>query len=113
MNELKIYEHRNQRILTTRQIAEGYETELSTISNNFNRNEKRYELGKHYFCLESEAKRRFLNHHQIEDGSKNAAKLYLWTERGALLHAKSLNTDKAWVISIAKPKPKPKKPRKR
>ncbi|MDE5620138.1 MAG: hypothetical protein K2O29_09960 [Ruminococcus sp.] len=24
--------------------------------------------------------------------------LYLWTESGALLHAKSLNTDKAWVV---------------
>ncbi|MCM1507394.1 MAG: hypothetical protein NC177_09715 [Ruminococcus flavefaciens] len=24
--------------------------------------------------------------------------LYLWTERGALLHAKSINTDKAWEV---------------
>ena len=24
--------------------------------------------------------------------------LYLWTEKGALLHAKSLNTDKAWEV---------------
>ena len=23
---------------------------------------------------------------------------YLWTEKGALLHAKSLNTDKAWEV---------------
>lgn len=28
----------------------------------------------------------------------NLNKLYLWTERGALLHAKSLNTDKAWAV---------------
>lgn len=28
----------------------------------------------------------------------NINTLYLWTERGALLHAKSLNTDKAWEV---------------
>ena len=39
-----------------------------------------------------------MNHHQIDDGLKNASKLYLWTERGALLHAKSLNTDRAWEV---------------
>ncbi|MDR1208858.1 MAG: hypothetical protein LBK41_00865 [Clostridiales bacterium] len=30
--------------------------------------------------------------------SSKLNKLYLWTERGALLHAKSLNTDKAWEV---------------
>lgn len=39
-----------------------------------------------------------LNHHQIDDGSKKASKLYLWTEKGAFLHAKSLNTDTAWEV---------------
>lgn len=29
---------------------------------------------------------------------KNVNKLYLWTEKGALLHAKSLNTDQAWEV---------------
>lgn len=28
----------------------------------------------------------------------NTRHLYLWTERGALLHAKSVNTDKAWDV---------------
>ena len=36
-----------------------------------------------------------MNRHQIEDGSR-ATNFYLWTEKGALLHAKSLNTDQAW-----------------
>ena len=30
--------------------------------------------------------------------ANRAAHLYLWTEKGALLHAKSLNTDKAWQV---------------
>lgn len=44
---------------------------------------------------QGEEKREFINYHQFDDGSKNAKSLYLWTEKGAFLHAKSLNTDKA------------------
>lgn len=36
--------------------------------------------------------------HQIDDNLKFAHVIYLWTEKGALLHAKSLNTDKAWEV---------------
>ena len=91
-------EREGKRVLLTSQLAESYETTPEIISNNFNRNKARYEAGKHYFVLEGEGKRDFLNNHQFDDGLKNAAKLYLWTERGALLHAKSLNTDRAWEV---------------
>ncbi|MCY9681644.1 ORF6N domain-containing protein, partial [Paenibacillus larvae] len=33
---------------------------------------------------------------QIDDNLKFAPILYLWTEKGAWMHAKSLNTDRAW-----------------
>lgn len=95
MNNLQPIENNNQRVLTTAQIAEQYGTDAKVISNNFNRNKSRYTEGKHYYCLTGESKRDFLNRHQIEDGSR-ATNFYLWTEKGALLHAKSLNTDKAW-----------------
>lgn len=96
MNQLQIIVHDNRRVLTTTQIAESYETDNKVISNNFNRNKERYKEGKHYIALTGENKREFINLHQFEDGSKNAQILYLWTEKGAWLHAKSLNTDKAW-----------------
>ena len=32
------------------------------------------------------------------DVSTKSRRFYLWTERGALLHAKSVNTDKAWDV---------------
>lgn len=89
-------EYQNQRILTTAQLAEQYGTEPQIITNNFNRNRDRYTEGKHFYCLEGEEKREFINLHQIDLGSKHAAILYLWTEKGAWLHAKSLNTDRAW-----------------
>lgn len=101
MNEniLVPIEQAGQRVLLTSQLAESYETEVQVITNNFNRNKARYQEGKHYYALEGEAKHNFLNQTQIDLGSvKNAKTLYLWTERGALLHAKSLNTDRAWEV---------------
>lgn len=98
MNELQITEYKNIRVLTTQQIAEAYGSDTRVISNNFNRNKERYIEGKHYICLEDGEKREFVDHHQIDDGSKKASKLYLWTKKGAFLHAKSLNTDTAWEV---------------
>ena len=98
MNELKIVEHKNQRVLTTHQLAESYGTNNKIISYNFNNNKERYEEGKHFIKLEGEEKKAFINRLEIQDSSKNAKTLYLWTERGAFLHAKSLNTDKAWEV---------------
>lgn len=97
MNELQVIENNGRRVLTTNQIAEAYDTENKVISNNFNRNKTRYVEGKHYYCLAGDIKRDFINRHQIKGGSK-ATNFYLWTETGALLHAKSLNTDKAWEV---------------
>jgi len=96
MNQLQVISYDNQRVLTTTQIAESYETTSDKISYNFNYNRNRYKQGKHYIALEGEEKREFLHHLEIHDGSKNAKTLYLWTEKGAWLHAKSLNTDRAW-----------------
>jgi len=107
MSELIPIEREGLRVLLTSQLAEAYETTTDTITKNFNRNKERYQEGKHFFVLEGETKHEFLNHLEIQDGLnlgqfvpglKNAAKLYLWTEKGALLHAKSLNTDKAWEV---------------
>lgn len=98
MCNLNITEYRNIRVLTTQQIAEAYGTDSKIISNNFNRNKHRYVEGKHYISLMGAEKREFLNHHQFDDSSKNATVIYLWTEKGAFLHAKSLNTDIAWEV---------------
>lgn len=98
MNSLTVIKYKNIRVLTTQQIAEAYETDTRIISNNFNRNKERYIEGKHFIRLEGDEKREFINHHQFDDGFKNAKVLYLWTEKGAFLHAKSLNTNKAWEV---------------
>ena len=93
---LQVVETNNQRVLTTAQIAEQYETDTRIISNNINRNEKRFVDGKHYYCLTGDVLREFKANHQFDDLRPNTNKFYLWTEKGALMLAKSLNTDKAW-----------------
>lgn len=96
MSKLKIINYNDQRVLTTAQLAESYGADRQQISYNFNHNKDRYTEGKHYIALEGEEKRDFINRHEIHDSSKNATILYLWTEKGAWMHAKSLNTDQAW-----------------
>lgn len=95
MNELQITEYKNIRVLTTQQIAEAYGTDSKTISYNFNHNKERYIDGKHFICLSEDELRAF---REIHDLPNNLNKLYLWTEKGAFLHAKSLNTDMAWEV---------------
>ena len=97
MNNLTVTEYKNIRVLTTSQIAEAYETNTDVITKNFNRNKDRYIEGKHYICLEGDDLKTFKTNGQI-DLSSRINKLYLWTEKGAFLHAKSLNTDKAWEV---------------
>lgn len=97
MNNLTVTEYKNVRVLTTQQIAEAYEADVKVISNNFNRNKERYIEGRHFICLEGEELKIFKTNHHFDESSR-INKLYLWTEKGAFLHAKSLNTDKAWEV---------------
>lgn len=98
MNKLQVIEWQNQRVLLTSQLAKSYETTTRRISENFNANKERYVEEKHFYCLEGDALRNFRANTEITDLPSNINKLYLWTEKGALLHAKSLNTDKAWEV---------------
>lgn len=97
MNDIQKVEYNGILVLTTQQIAEAYETSTDTVTKNFNRNKDRYVSGKHYICLEGEELRDFKTNGQI-DLSLKLNKLYLWTKKGAFLHAKSLNTDTAWEV---------------
>ena len=95
MDNLQITEYKSIRVLTTQQIAEAYGTDGKTISYNFNHNKDRYSEGKHFICLTGDELRAF---REIHDLPTNLNKIYLWTEKGAFLHAKSLNTDTAWDV---------------
>lgn len=96
MNEITTpIEKNNQRVLSSYQLAEAYGTDTKVISYNFNGNKSHFTEGKHYFVLIGDEMRAFRDFHDLP---KNLNKIYLWTESGALLHAKSLNTEKAWEV---------------
>lgn len=98
MQDLQVVEVRGMRVLTTKQIAEAYGTDIKTIQYNFRYNKARYELGVHYIEIKGDELRRLKTTSEIHSSLKYAKRIYLWTEKGALLHAKSLNTDKAWEV---------------
>lgn len=93
-----ITEVKGIRVLTTKQLAELYGTDARTLQYNFRYNKERYMLGKHYIEVDGDELRRLKTRSEIPSSFKYAKRLYLWTEKGALLHAKSLNTDKAWEV---------------
>lgn len=95
----QIVEVKGIRVLTSKQLAKEYGATPQKIKQNFANNRKRFVEGKHYISFTGDDLRTFKN--QVEnidlvDG--RTSHLYLWTEKGALLHAKSLNTDKAWEV---------------
>lgn len=124
MQKIFAIEARGQRVLTSAQIAECYGTTVDCIKQNFHANKTRFVEGKHYIALVGSELKDFKNKvripHSVENSTGNEVRithsaeikakyqfdtqfkyakcLYLWTEKGALLHAKSLNTDKAWEV---------------
>lgn len=96
MNQLKVIEKNDHRVLTTEQLAEAFGATVSKVTYNFNYNKNRYEEGKHYFVLKGDELKEFKTDIEIPISFKRVHTLYLWTAKGAFLHAKSLNTDKAW-----------------
>lgn len=102
--------------INTAKLAEVYGTKVGNIYDNFTNNLSRFENVKHFIKLEGEHLQRFKNvleksryesmcsTNQKKSGYSNneelikdrTPSLYLWSERGALNHAKMLNTDEAW-----------------
>lgn len=98
MQNLTVMKVHGVRVLTTRQLARMYGTEPEIINNNFLRNKTKYIPEKHYIAVEGEEIRQLKTSHQFDGELKRVSRAYFWTEKGALLHAKSLNTDKAWEV---------------
>ena len=94
--EVPVIEWNNERVITTAQLADVYGADIKVVSNNFNRNKRRFEEGKHYYLLQGKELSKFKTSHQNDEWLKHLSHLYLWTKRGASRHCKILGTDKAW-----------------
>lgn len=90
-------EWNGERVITTAQLADVYETSVDNVRVNFNNNKTRFIEGKHYYLLKGEELRAFKNNvNDIYAVKANINQLYLWTKRGASRHCKILDTEKAW-----------------
>lgn len=98
IKDMQVVEVRGIRVLTTKQLAEAYGTQVTVVRENFRRNKNRYIEGKHYIVLEGQELNEIKRETQLVSVFKQVKKANLWTERGALLHAKSINTDQAWEV---------------
>lgn len=95
-----IITYKETRVCTTQQLAQLYGSDQESIQKNFERNNARFEEGKHFIKIKGDELREFKNN-QPTNGrlvAKHAAHLILWTERGAARHAKMLETDQAWDV---------------
>lgn len=100
MNKIIPIEYKNQRIMTTKVLAEEFGASEKNINDNFSNNKDRFKEGKHYIKLDGQALKDFKNSlpDNIGEPLKFAPKLILWTDRGAARHAKILDTDEAWEV---------------
>lgn len=69
---------------TTEQLAQVYGADTNQLKNNFRNNKDRYKEGKHFILLQGEELNQVKNLGLV---NKHTTTLYLWTERGAMLHA--------------------------
>lgn len=102
-NEIKPLVWNNERVLTTKQIAEAYGCKEKQIRQNFNNHKDRYKEGKHYYTLKgSDLKffKDYVNSMEYVDNidlvDKRAPHTTIYTKKGAFMAAKLIDTDKAW-----------------
>lgn len=98
-HDIREIEWNGERVITTAQLAEVYETSVDNVRVNFNNNKDKFQAGKHYFLLEGDALREFK--HCVNDTyavKPSTRQLYLWTRRGASRHCKILDTEIAMAV---------------
>lgn len=97
MNQLKVLTNNNERVLTTKQLAEVYETKEVRIQQALQRNESRFIEGKHYYLLKGDVLKDFKANYLNDSNliNKFSPSLILWTEKGANRMCKILDTEKA------------------
>lgn len=93
--------YKGVRVMLTERLAAEFGTDPVRIQQNFSANRGRFVEGVHFFKVvgaELKALKSHFAENEVAQIDKFAAHIYLWTERGALNHAKILETDEAWQV---------------
>lgn len=92
-----VVELEGKRVLTTIQVADAYGIEPKSLQRNFQRNKEHFQEGVHFLALTGDALKTFKDQFPSDDKFKFASVVYLWTEQGAFMLAKSISSDKSWA----------------
>lgn len=94
---IPLIEWEGLRVVTTETLARGFECETRHIRQNLKNNRARFVEGRHFFLLGSNE----IQSMQVDSSysvSKHTTQLMLWTERGAALMSKIVDSDPAWLF---------------
>ena len=100
---LPVVTYMGKPVVTTSTLAEMYATRDENIRVNFSRNKNKFEIERDYYWLTGSELKEFKELDRITDSNAvkvppRTANLVLWTEEGAAMHAKMIETDEAWGV---------------
>jgi hypothetical protein len=91
--------YRGKPVMTTEQLAKAYEVTPDHIYDGQRKNPDKFEEGYHFHKLTGAALKAFKDYPENSRVvAARAPSLILWTEAGALRHAKLLESPKAWEV---------------
>lgn len=87
-------------VITTEMLAKAYGCSAKNIRDNFANNRERFVEGKHFFMLTNGDLKAFRDYTENFGVVVPARTRHftIYTERGALQHAKSIGTDETWTV---------------
>lgn len=86
-------------VMTTERLADAFGADANSVQTNFTRNKDRFSEGVHFFKVTGADLKALKNQPSFSTMvADRAAHLILWTERGAMNHAKILETPEAWAV---------------
>lgn len=89
-------EYNGRPVLMTEDLARAYDCSAENILRNYRRNKNKFQIGIDFYRLTGEEFKKFKEVRPNCPNLNNRNSLYLWTELGASIHCKSINTDRAW-----------------
>lgn len=96
--ELATREYNGQRVVTFKDIDTVHQRPSGTARNAFRRNKSRFEVGKHYFTLKSEAGNPNVRLTYIRNIVVPSRGITVLTERGYLMLVKAFTDDLSWKV---------------
>lgn len=95
MEKLKDIFFWDNKVLTTKQVAKTYNAKISEVLSVLEDAEKAEEK-THYYYIKGDEWEWYVKSNGLKESTKRKKTQYLWTNRGALLIARKINTEDAW-----------------